>query len=743
MAARTLATASTAFVLALILGGCMRDSQRSAPGVLARWEKAKGLPEGDGIVGRSLAEEAPTGPPCLKDRGGVDQVKADVAALERQQGGAAVEGEWHGLDLSKLSHAGATFLKTYGNVQYAGNDLRVSDCAGIPCVINRTYGQDDDALEGWITYYWYLKMGTALATDNRIPEQKSDAAGTYLDVVHDHKDYLFKPSEVAAFWALSKTLSDQFHVTKRNKVLHRIPHGSCLEGQSCHECLLEDPKWGCMATSTTCGLASWDAWLLLTDECLETGKGDDANKLFGGTQFLGPPHEMAHHIDYMLGATDYSNYSGHAAEFMDVSGWYLKEITDPDTGSTVRQWDVHEGKEGFVNDYSGSSPAEDFAETTAWVRYRGNEALAKTPLKNALLGQKLFGGRTFDDAGLAKAYRSIGAAGMGGDPLTDMVKKCAEDPSTGASGAADGSDSRLPDLGVPLQPSLRACLSRGYIGLENRAVADLKRTEMEACDFLTPVRETTLKAGWLDDLKSKMVDLLSHQQTLAEFASATKDLENRLARHVDAREAYVNCFRSRDPDGNPDVEACYDRAMGAGFDRVAAEKPSATLDAEALQELRARWLAERPVAPAQSRATQLYQAMFAGLADALADRVQARWDACLVAPAGTLDAAGGVLLTRPFSSADQYIASQVLNCINGAAESDMDAARDEFTGSLFRIDQAEAKAFVRELILGPAWTAILQGLAARAADREAQQIHDSSAAMVQSLVARLKANLSW
>ncbi|MCC7443056.1 MAG: hypothetical protein IT285_15590 [Bdellovibrionales bacterium] len=546
---------------------------------------------------------------------------------------------------------------------------------------------------------------------------------------------------------LSRTLGPRFSAHSRHKSLHRIPHGSCIEGTRCRECLVEGPNGSCWSTSTTCGVASPAGYIVLMDDCLDFPSSEPGpTEHFRGGFYQGVPHEIAHQTDFVVAAEDWDRYSETNAAFMDISGWHTIRETDPDTGDTSMRWAVEEGKEGFVREYAGTSPAEDFAESTAWVRYAGNAAKRASPLKSVHLGALLFGGRTFDDDGLIAGYAAIGARGIGAE-IPSMVEACVRDHTTGL-GAEPGPTVRPLTIEMTLAPALKACIDRSFERLETRAVAELKRTELEACGFLTAERDLALRQGWERDLASQVNDVVDRQQEVAELAAALRELRARLARRIDPREAFVNCFRSRDTEGRPDHESCYERVMGAAFDHHAAGGGGApdlrpAIGEESLALERARWLAERTHADAGERAAELYRAMFAGADEVLAGAASDRWRECLASPAGTLDAVEGVVLTQPFTGGNQFIAAHVLNCVNARALEDVDAARDDFTGDLFRIDHPEAKAFVQGVILLPRYTAALQALAEEAARRERAQILEQVPALAASAEERMLSDRAW
>ncbi|MCC7443055.1 MAG: hypothetical protein IT285_15585 [Bdellovibrionales bacterium] len=138
--------------LLALFPGCARDADRAAPGVLARWEEKFGIKSQGVGPARSLAEAPADGQECLSAGNTLDRIKADVREAERATSGPPVTGSWNGINLSTFGPMGGRFLKDLGNTQYSGSGVRFTGCATIPCVVNRIYGADDDAIQGWRLY---------------------------------------------------------------------------------------------------------------------------------------------------------------------------------------------------------------------------------------------------------------------------------------------------------------------------------------------------------------------------------------------------------------------------------------------------------------------------------------------------------------------------------------------------------------------------------------------------------------
>ncbi|MCM2276807.1 MAG: hypothetical protein NDJ89_01870 [Oligoflexia bacterium] len=696
-------------VLGLLLITGRIGSARKQNGILARWESQvlpKTAPARASINGRLPA--AGGGGICLRDQDNLTALREEARRLEEEQAGEPIRGFWRHLDLSKLPRAQAAFLSKHGEwVQQADVDYR--DCADVPCILNRLYGSTS-GVEGLKAYLWYLRMGYAISTTVNIPQLKPISGMSY-------RDYHFSDKELSGFWLLSRTLSPPFRNIQTLQSFHRLPKRAYLP---------DSPR--------ACGkahLRGGRGWIVLMDKCLTLSEVSDPFK--NSPLHLSVSHEISHSYDF-AGLLSGPMLSDTEA-WKKLSGWTIEEGADPATGKAFRRWkidstpDAEGPKDGFVQDYAGTDPGEDWAETVAYFRYEAATALSKSPRKSAFIAARLFGGRTFDESGLNAAYIQA-AAGETKAGLPDLVDRCIVSPTDAGASPSRGQAVAL-KLDIPVEAPFLSCLQRGLAEKIDLALSRLRETEAEACEILN-LRADGLRNDVAQALLPELTQIVSRQGSVAERIRAVAKLRERLsASETDPREQALRCFGSESP------QTCFSSVREKLFDETVVEL--ALEIGEELPAEKQRFLKEYDYVRAQGELVRLYEQIFAGIEPKLDAAADKRWQACRLA---TSDAGASPALS-PFSGGSRFVSAAILNCINGAVNEDLARVRDRFAGRLgISVTDPDAQAFSLAQ-LAPRYLRRLSEALAREAAQEDQDRALRESATIGPMAAALASDLTW
>jgi hypothetical protein len=704
--------ALVAIVLVSATAGCSR-SQVSRPGTLSRWERQLGL-GAQGALARaqppveSVRRPASAQPACLRDRLGPDGVRAEIGREEAARGGSPVPGDWGGRSLSSLPPPQGRFLAENG--KWLPDNASFGSCDDVPCALNSIYGTPDGE-EGWLAYGFYLRTGYALACSERIPPNSYFEGKTY-------SDYLFPKPELTAFWKLSFGLPPSMRQMGSLQTLHRLPKNGVLN------------EW----KEGVCGDATGnksEGYIRLADGCLSLPQDGEGYK---GFFYLGVTHEMGHRLDSWLGTPSHARTD--SKEWLDLSGWRMETVTDGSSdGVSTVSWKSDPAREGFMREYSGTNPMEDWADSVAFFRFDPRTALSVAPRKSAYLSANVFGGRVYDTAGLNAYYEDV-VTRAASTALPSLVSGCASAaaPGTGASVAATTDGPHL-EFTVPLPDAITGCLERGLSDRISGALDDLRGNELEACDILSHL-ETDLRARIFSRLNPDIAQLVARQGALASLFESSRKLHATIDAELDPREAYLHCYRTAA------ARDCYQAALSAGFDGAAKLFAAALGDTQIGRE-RDAYFAANTFEKAGEAVAQFHRQLYAGIGGLVGAAASERWDDCQgVSPAASPSPTAP--LTQPFGGGAQYVAREILDCVNTSAYADLRRARDRYLArfELAAASDPDGQAYVDELLL-PQY---LDGLNARlteSAEAEKAAREKLRDGFVASLAAPLVSDASW
>lgn len=709
-------------------------------------------------------------PRCLKDRLTLENLRADIARLEKERGGQPVQGKWAGVDKSSLSPAQGEFLSYDDGKWIHSKGISFAGCSDVPCILNQVYGTPG-AEAGYKAYWWYLRMGSIFSMTDKLPADKGGSAfGEYQEPYSipnlTYRDYLLSESELSAFWILSWTLSDSYRYLPSFKQVYRIPRtyrarswfrsAACKNAHPGMDYIVEDPapapgqtpnpdRCETMTVAGAVGDPKY-GWgqIRMSDFALQITNPIVPSR---NSFFLTAPHEVTHLLDLVLAKTQ--ERFALDPEWIEISGWECVKVitvngfsrldcTHPDfSNGQPRGWltnsirdEAPPRSESFVSDYAVTSPAEDFAETAAYFRFRPERALFRSPQKSALISQKIYGGRTFDSAGLTRYYTSAATTRVAA-ALGELVKQCSAGdpvlPDKQASGklSFDGS--------IPAR--IVRCLE---IGLDDRISAELdqlRATEWEACDHL-PKSESEIRAKVFAELNPRLVELVKQQAEIGEMLAAARELKDALSLEVDPREAYLHCHRQPDPQG------CYEKALADAYDGLANDpsqgKRYGQRMGDLLEQNRALYLAENDYDTSRLKVHEFYQMIYAGSDRMLQNVAETRWKECAAATGD-----GPALLFEPFSGGTQFIAAPILQCLNQAAYSDVDQVRDRYAKRLgVSVTDPDAAALTRDLLL-PKYLEALRELLTAGVKREGELHAQRKPTEIDAIASRVASERTW
>jgi hypothetical protein len=491
-------------------------------------------------------------------------------------------------------------------------------------------------------------------------------------------------------------------------------------------------SWG----QSTCGDAGGSrtgGYIRLNDRCVRTStNGPHADPEFSDFGYLGITHEIGHRLDVSLSGDGGGWYLSEDSQkgFATLSGW--REIRETSGGAVSSKWESgweltsqsgtpiwsKSGKgDGFVRDYAGTSPAEDFADTTAYFRFEPELTREKSPLKFAWISDKFYQGRKFDIESRRDNYRAQVRVALERN-IQAIVDQCLTAPTTGIAEAGAGAAEWSASLGVAASipgetgaDSVRciAALSHREMG---RKIAEFRATEFEACDDINSESEPGIRRDVLAAVEKQIPDLLARNAALAPIVKAQKEMRLRLVRELDPREAFLKCRKNEVP------ADCYNQSVKAGFDRIALSY-SALLGEVALG---SEWDAYR-TQWAFDQARTKFVGAWERLTDGIRSEVQAgavdRWASCSgqsyparsIHPLLERSEASSLIspLLEPFSGGSQYIDLRLLECLNAGGR---ERLWQLLLANLARVGVAsvspEAEAFLREEVLNPSWNGVLQ-----------------------------------
>jgi len=542
------------FSLLWLLPGCGPSrSEFAQPGDLKSWERI--------VFGKSdlkageLREVAQGESVCLKDRAGLAELASEVGRREREIATAGSPRVTLPPPFSGFqgSSAAKQYLATFAeSAILRGSDVNYSGCTTLPCIINRIYGVSDTSLVGLQVYWFWLKTGYSLSTSNVVPRLT-------LPQGIPRGDYLFQPNELTAFWLLSHTLPAPFLRSPSLQTLYRVPRRYTFADQG------------------VCGIASGsrqEGMIRLSDSCLSLSS--QGNGILTDFFYSAVTHEIAHRIDFFLGQTGVISLSDQP-EWLGFSGWQSVSVIDS-TGTYQQQWRSDPAKEGFVRDYAGSSPAEDFAESAAYFRFNSEKLKRIAPQKSAYMKRTLFEDRDYSEADLWAHYLKLVSTKVASS-TPGLLRKCfSEDSSATPSDLSSRPNSAEFGIAVEflrpfhLPERTQRCIAQELLDTMKGQMDLLRRDEWEACDLFAGASSAQLIQESLVTVKNSFERDLGETEAMADILVAQRELREAIELELDPREAAIQCsyLNKSSIEALTEARECHKLAVTARFEEVGA-----------------------------------------------------------------------------------------------------------------------------------------------------------------------------
>lgn len=651
------------FIL-LLLAACSK--QDGLQTLYSRLE-SKQLP--NAFLDRQVAAE-PAADVCFKDSYTLDNVKAEIAQLEKlQSSGAKVEGTWKHLKLADLPIPQANFLKEYGSkigdldnpdaIDYTG-------CSDVPCIYNRIYGKEDH-IAGYVHYLWYLKMGHMLSADNHVKDQWSKIPGEYNGKKFKLTDYLYSDKELFAFWRLTKMLKGAYVKLDHMVEVQRLPKGEAfqdvekqrrerdaevkrrkdlglitIEEENKQRALQDlDPIF---TVGNTCGLAWSDGYIILQDGCLTVLEERD-----NGYFFPAVTHELSHQIDYFEGRKAKRSYRSQGTDYWDVAGYVLTDYTDPKTGIISKKYTT---KAGFksITFYAGTSIAENFAETLAYFRIEGITAKKNlTEVHRTWTSKNYFFNDFYDPESLMKRWLKNGQAELTQASFS-AVAACSTDKAPKVSTFFNKND-----FTVPLLPAMVNCLGSKGNEIYLQQLTKAKRDDPQACSVIKENQWRTDKVDFQALFKAEMKLLLDkYLQELQKdkgYFARVQSFYDSIPDKTIAGNAYVSCYNAEDP------QSCYrEEVMVLALEKA---KPL-NLPEEHSADLAQLYADNHDYEDTKQHVDNTYKAFVTSHRQSIQDGAEELWRSCENVVIDDVATPTG----RHFSLSDGYMVSSIFNCLN-------------------------------------------------------------------------------
>lgn len=613
----------------LSLASC--TGQKSPKSLASSWQ-AKHFSDSDTVV-RELASSNASGM-CLNSIFSTETLKKEVLEYERKFSGTPVRGSFRHIDLSTLPLPQANFLSRFGKEigdQANPESIDYSGCYDLPCIFNRIYEKEDDYIAGYVHYLWYLKFGSYLSLDNKVPDQESLTPGMYNKKQFRVQDYLYNEKELYGLWRITHLLTEPFTSLTNLNEIQRIPRGESLEGYE----------------SNVCGLASSTGNIRLQDGCLNISTHNQDK----GFLYLGVIHEMTHMLDYLQAKQRRISgwYRSHEQDYLDIVGFYKVEYTD-DEGKLVSEWKLRDGAK-TIRDYAATSPVENFADTLAYFRQEGEQTKRSIDSHQySWVSKNYYHNDVFDKMGnrerLLRKYEST----FTGQILT-KVMDCSSTQKSYQSNYFNASDFS----GMTITSWMLKCLSHEAETIAASLTARVKTYEADGCASLE-TREDQLE--WNNLIKSSLLKQFSvYVEELTndpEYLEKVRDFTSTLKKRVIANEALFQCYKGSTQEN---LQSCYDLKVVEISKKAALDLKLPPHQAEEMSLL---YLGTHPYSTVAQELYLSYRTILNSHEEMIREETEDLWNRCLNVPHDDDQKHTGQI----FTLRKGYLVSSIYNCLN-------------------------------------------------------------------------------
>lgn len=667
--------------------------------------------------GRLIAQSAPEA--CATDEPTEERLVQEIKVLENNNQVVGSKTIINGLDLSRFPPSQSLYLEKNKEWIYT-TDLDLRECADIKCVFSKIY-PNSTGIEGYISYYFYLKMGYALSTVNDLTQMGypdfASVKGTpekTLTPATPYTEVLFSKKELINFYYLSKALGPSFQKMPSLSSIHRVPNNMYWK-----------------KADYACGFASGypnKGFVVLMDKCLIKDPNATTEDFFPLVT-----HEFSHRIDYDI--LPKNALFSESPTWLEFSGWYIKEDVDAN-GKPIRIWTSGATNsnpalvnDGFIRNYAATSPGEDFADSIGFARFTPDEVQKSSPRKYAWITNNLFNGKSYTAAGLTNAYvTSLTNSSM--KDLPSIINNCVDNKGSYTYTLSQNDIENYKEY----DPQLIQCIFGGV----NQYLADyiryIKSEEYGACNYFKS-NEGAIKIKVLglvnDFVKSdlnKNIEVAKQLKIVSEFITKLND-------QIDSREIFIACQEDKDP-----IE-CYNKQLQNVFDLAALDYQSQIPNQ--LLSLKQSFDQENRYSVVKEKLVNLFGQIFMGSDLKLKAEAKRKWGICFESENPPVTNSTDEVLLSPFNGGTQFIKKSLLNCINNGAQTETMAILDKVSSKLsITISNASIKKFIFDMYISN-YTSALQSFVEREAANEDYKINQIKDGITKKVVTTLSSNTSW
>lgn len=461
----------------------------------------------------------------------------EIKKLEKQyETGHVIEGNWYGVELSKLPSIQAQMLADFGGLIGDQNkSANYKECSNVVCILNKVYS-DPTEISGKITYFWYLKTGSMISLSNEIPAQSSEYPGNYNNRIHNLKDYLFTKNELKNFYILAKSLPENFLHNPLLKSIHKVPNNNQIEGYTTSECAISRPE----------------GQVLINKNCMRTDKGFLINLTT----------QVAQYIDHFEGMKKGDSIYSYSQEWLDKSFWIREAFLEPKTHTYKTRWLSQFKKEHSISENANLSPSQQFAQLLSYYRFESMDFLTKTPSDlGHTIKNDFYSNQTFDANGMFNQYFKQTSKEWSKKEVT-LWTDCFEEHLS-----PDTLTQHTRDLASSIESPLYACVESKIPNFISEVVDTIKKNNYEGCQFFNDEQKyghvsekyySVLQKFLMEKVLQRKLELQNHGVEVL----VGQKVKDEFIKTVDPSSIFINCFT------HEESKECYQEKMQAELNKV-------------------------------------------------------------------------------------------------------------------------------------------------------------------------------
>ncbi len=578
---------------------------------------------------RSPAQEVKQS--CWIDRFSIEEIKKEIKIIEAKWTSKKIEGEWNGINLANLNTPQGTYLKTYGDTIDQLPDQKL--CTDLPCIINVLYGEPERE-EGYRIYYWYLKTNTSIAVTDQIPDFKKIPNVT-------KNSYYFTLDELKAFNLIADLLPSRMKGLKLLKSIYSLPKGN-----------LPDVNASGLTAGINIKYYESDPKKYIVDlnssERIILSKLDTTikSKILKGYFYNTLLHELGHATDFEF-AFDHENRFSYLSEWNDLS-WKFNEAFDVRTMNFKEAYFQKVNAEKFVTDYAGTSPAEDLAESIAVFRLDGEKIKTVSEKKYNILKERIFNQTAYDQEFILKNISNYFITEFQNN-LMDQLESCFKAESTAQF---QNSDSKI-----------KECMFAKASRYVEFSLTELNINQYEGCKYkLADLSKSTLENNINETLEIKLNYAFNKLKRIdSDLFASWKNINQSISMKCNPLEIYFDVI------SDSDSANIYKNKLNAC---IQAQMALAGENQEYFYELLAPRFDSYDLTKIRELAETQINNILSGIEPSIKSDSALLWNKCKVTQKENIQESE--LLADPFNGKTQYVADEVLNCINQEIEPRLD-----------------------------------------------------------------------